>query len=246
MTKLVIRSISRNGLVDMWNAFMVQHARFTKNDIPISRMSQTIPKELIGWDEAKNLYKKLLKEDMNFKHPAFIHFYLDDQKFDGKKSSVWLYPYKALKIIKHFEGVITPDFSTNFDFPKAIKAFNTYRMRAFDCFMDLEDITHIHNVRWGTKETWKYCFDGIPEGSVVSIGTVASGLKQNVHHKLFEDGFTKMIEVIKPKTIIIYGSSNYECFNYAKKLGIRIIAFPSATSLAFKKKGGNKDEQGKQ
>ena len=239
MNKIIIRNFTRNGEHDMWNAFMVQNARFTKNDIPISKESFTIPEQLIGWDEAKSLYKKLIKENKEFKYPAFIHFYMDDQKFDGKKSSVWLYPFEALKVIKHFKGIITPDFSTYYDFPKFIKGYNFYRMRAYDCFMELEDIPYIHNVRWGTKETWKYCFDGIPKGSVVSIGTIASGLRKCENRKLFENGFRKMLEVIEPKAIIIYGSSNYSIINEAKTKGIKVVSFESKTSLAFKKKRGD-------
>lgn len=29
----------------------------------------------------------------------------------------------------------------------------------------------INNVRWGKKETFKYCFDGIPKNSIVAVGT---------------------------------------------------------------------------
>ena len=237
MNKINIRNITRDGTHDMWNAFMVQHARFTENDIPISNESSSIPKELIGWDEAKNLYKKLIKEDKNFKYPAFIHFFLDDQKFDGKKSSIWLYPTEALEIINHFEGIISPDFSTYFDFPMFIKGYNIYRMRAYDCFMEDEGIPYIHNVRWGTKETWLYCFDGIPTNSHIAIGTVASGLRKKENRNLFNEGFRRMLEILKPNVIIIYGSSNYGVIQDAIADGIKIISFESKTSLAFKKRG---------
>ena len=235
---MIINKI-RKGEHDVWNAFMIQNAFFTKNDIPISKESFSIPKQLIGWDEAKGLYKKLIKEDPEFKNKSFIHFYMDDQKFDGKKSSIWLYPKEALEIIRHYAGIISPDFSTNFDLPIFIKGFNIYRMRAYDCFMELEHIPYIHNIRWGTKETWKYCFDGIPTGSVVAVGTVASGLRRLENRKLFEDGFRKMVEVVKPKAIIIYGSSNYRVIKEARDQGIKIINFESKTSLAYKKNGGD-------
>ena len=238
MTRLFISNIKRKGTKDMWNAFMVQNAKFTKNDIPISGVSSTTPTMLIGWDEAKSIHKKMIAINKEYKYPAIIHFYLDDQKFDGKRSSVWAYPEKALQIIKHFEGIITPDFSTNIDFPKPIKGINFYRMRAYDCYMELEGIPYIHNVRWGSKETWKYCFDGIPTGSVVAIGTVASGIRKLENRKLFDNGFRKMLEVLQPKVIIIYGSSNYDVIKEAKAHGIKIVTFESKTSLAFKKKGG--------
>ena len=237
MIKVIIRMATRNGTQDLWNAFMVQEANFTENDIPISSPSTTIPQNVIGWDDAKAIYKKLILKDGNFSYPAFIHFYIDDQKFDGKTNSIWLYPKRALKIIKHFAGIISPDFSTYYDFPKYIKGFNIYRMRAFDCYMEFESVPYIHNVRWGTEETWDYCFDGIPKGSTVAIGTVASGLRKKENRRLFEEGFRKMIAILQPKTIIIYGSENYPVIQEAKDKGILIISFESKTSLAFKQRG---------
>ncbi|MBQ0071809.1 MAG: DUF4417 domain-containing protein [Spirochaetales bacterium] len=53
----------------------------------------------------------------------------------------------ALKILRHFSGVITPDFSTNQDFPEAIKIYATYRMRAFGSWLGCEGIEVINNVR---------------------------------------------------------------------------------------------------
>ena len=144
---------------------------------------------------------------------------------------------EALKIIKHFAGVISPDFSTYYDFPKHIKGFNIYRMRAFDCYMELESVPYIHNVRWGTEETWNYCFDGIPKGSTVAIGTIASGLRKKENRKLFDAGFRKMIDTLQPKAIIIYGSENYAVIQEAKNKGILIISFESKTNLAFKQRG---------
>ena len=100
-------------------------------------------------------------------------------------------------------------------------------------------ISVINNVRWGTEETWEYCFDGIPYNSIVAIGTVASGIKKLDNRPDFETGLFKMVEVLNPLTIIVYGSANYNCFKKLSDMGIQIISFPSDTSLAFEsKKGG--------
>jgi len=92
----------------------------------------------------------------------------------------------------------------------------------------------INNVRWNTAETWKYCFDGIPYGSVVAIGTVASGIHKLENRPDFEVGLFKMVDIVNPSAIIVYGSSNYSFFERLKNRGIEIISFPSSTSLAFK------------
>ena len=101
---------------------------------------------------------------------------------------------------------------------------------------DLVDVPIIHNVRWGTEETWDYCFDGIPTNSIVAIGTIASGLSRIENRQLFENGFNRMIEVIKPKAVVLYGSSKNEAIAAAKIKGITIVPFESRTSLAHQKR----------
>ncbi len=232
----------RNGCIDMWNAFMVRGAKFVMgSDIPICPCTaKDIPHKLISYVDAKHLHKKNSKSKPDYFIDTYVHFYIDDQKFDGSKSSIWLYPYKALEVLRHYSGVITADFSTNADFPDPIKRYNTYRMRALGFWLGSQGIPVINNVRWGTEETWCYCFDGIPYNSIVAIGTVASGLQKLGNRPDFETGLFKMVDVLKPHTIIVYGSANYNCFKILVGMGIRIISFPSDTSLAFvSKRGGS-------
>lgn len=234
--------LPRKGCIDIWNAFMVKGARFEcGSDIPIcSSADATIPLRLISYEEAKAICKQKRAAGIyDFFINAYIHFYIYDHKFDGKRSSIWLYPDKALEIIKHFAGIITPDFSTNADFPDPIKRFNTYRMRAFGCWMNQLGIPVINNVRWGTLETWPYCFDGIPQHSIVSIGTVASSIKLLSVRPNFEIGLFKMVKTLKPRAIIIYGSDRYSFFDKLKEEGIDIVSFPSKTSEAFARRSNN-------
>ena len=231
----------RSGCADMWNAVMVRGAEFVLgSDIPICPCTaKGIPKKLISYVEAKHIHKINLKSNPDYHIDAYVHFYVDDQKFDGPRSSIWLYPYEALEVFRHFAGVITVDFSTNADFPDPIKRYNTYRMRALGFWLGSQGISVINNVRWGTEETWDYCFDGIPYNSIIAIGTVASGIRKLENRSDFERGLFKMVEVLNPHTIIIYGSANYVCFKTLINMGIRIISFPSDTSLSFvSKKGG--------
>ena len=233
----------RSGCKDLWNAFMVEGADFSCHDIPLcpTCLPDGLPKELISFAEAKNLYNKEIRNgNKTFHHDAFIHFYCDDQHFDSSKNSIWLYPENALGIIQHFSGLITPDYSTYADFPDPIKRYNTYRMRSFGCWCASKGISVINNVRWGTPETWEYCFDGIEKNSVIAIGTVASGLKELDNRPDFYEGFIEVIRILTPKTIIIYGSSRYDVFNYAHETGIEIITYISQTNAAYHaRKGGS-------
>jgi len=225
----------RNGLQDVWNAFMLRGAKYSPNDIPLCPTTAAIlPTRLISFDDAKTIHKKEMRcGNTDYHVDAFIHFFIDDQKFDGKRSSIWLYPEKALEIIRHFSGIIAPDFSTYADFPEPLKLWNFFRMNAFGYWTGSIGIPTISNSRWGTEETWRYCFDGNPKNSMIAIGTVASGIHLLKNRPLFETGLFKMVDVLHPHTIIVYGSANYSCFDKLREQGIRIVSFPSKTSEAF-------------
>jgi len=214
---------------------MLEGATFSQNDIPLCpTTADSLPSRLISYDEAKAVHRNEMRRGNTDYHvDAFIHFYIDDQKFDGKQSSIWLYPEKALSVIRHFSGLIAPDFSTYADFPEPLKIWNFYRMCSFGYWIGTLGIPVISNVRWGTEETWRYCFDGNPQNSMLSIGTVASGIRLLKNRPLFEAGLFRMVDLLKPHTLIIYGSADYKCFNILRWKGIRIVPYPSKTSEAF-------------
>ena len=58
---MVKNNTVRRGCVDIWNAFMVQDAAFSLNDIPFSPVStDSIPEKLIAYDEAMSSNKCFL------------------------------------------------------------------------------------------------------------------------------------------------------------------------------------------
>lgn len=232
-----LRSPIRAGLIDTWawGASMLVGATYDEWDIPVCPTSiSVIPNHVISWTEAKALYKKKKRKgDADFYCDAFIHFYIDDAKFDGLLSSIWLWPKKAFRVIKHFGGVITPDFSTYLDFPLPVKFYNTYRMRTFGYWLTTKGMVVINNVRWGSRSTWSFDFSGIPKGSAVAIGTVGGSPRKLADRERFNKGFDEMLKNLQPTTIIVIGSANYSCFEKARALGIEVAAFESDTSLSY-------------
>ena len=231
----------RKGCKDVWNAFMVKGATFTGHDIPYCpTTARELPTDIITYEEARSIYKKEIeRKHRDFKHPAFVCFYVDDYKFDSTKG-IW-FGYKiALRVLKHFAGIVTPDFSTCQDFPEPLKFYNTYRMRAFGYWYGRQGGEVFNNVRWGTPETYDYCFNGIPKNDIVVIGTSGGSPRKLIDRKRFEDGLEEMVKRLTPHTIIVYGSANYECFEKLKEQGINIIDFPSRTAQRFE--GGKEDE----
>lgn len=226
----------RKGCKDIWNAYMTKDATFSSHDMPLCPTTATeIPHKIITWEDAKSIYKKNISINKNFKYDAFVCFYLDDYRFDGPHG-IWHDSKHALTVLSHFAGVITPDFSTYQDFPEPLKIYATYRMRLIGYWLGKNGIAVINNVRWGTDETYHYCFDGIPKNSIVCIGTVGGSPRKHIDRERFERGLYEMVRILHPHTIIVYGSANYECFDTLRTQNINIIAFPSHTSAAFAKR----------
>lgn len=71
--------------------------------------------------------------------------------------------------------------------------------------------------------------------SIVAIGTVASDIRRLDNRPLFEAGLMQMVETLKPKVIIVYGSANNDCFDRLAQSGIEIVSFPSERSESFKR-----------
>ena len=110
-------------------------------------------------------------------------------------------------------------------------------MRAFGYWYGtLKGGAVINNVRWGTSETWGYSFEGIPQNSIVAVGTVGGSPRSLNHRQCFDEGLFRMVEVLQPHTIIVYGSANYSCFKKLARDGIKIVPYPSKTALAFERR----------
>ena len=227
-------NIHRSGCRDIWNAFMCEGSRYGAYDIPsCPTTAQNLPNAIVTWEEAKAIYKRrLASENANFHEDAFVCWYIDDYKFDGPRG-IWHDSRFTLKVLRHFAGAITPDFSTNQDFPESIKIYNTYRMRAFGYWLGRNEISVINNVRWGTQETYRYCFEGIPKKSIIAIGTCGGSPRKYEDRERFEKGLDELVRVLCPHTIVVYGSSSYPCFDKLIDQGIKVVSFPSQTAQAF-------------
>lgn len=169
-------------------------------DIPTIRKEEGLhATKLIGFNYA------MTSEDKK----CGIHCFLDDYQIER----LWNTPERYLNILKKYECVLTPDYSLYMDMPMAMKIWNTYRSRLIGQYWQKEGIKVIPTISWAEKETYKFCFDGVEEGSIVAISTVGVHKESN-SLKLWKNGVDEMIKRINPLKIIIYGDRiNYEYLN---------------------------------
>ena len=149
-----------------------------------------IPEGIIGFNEAKTATNKSVG----------VHFFIDDYQFER----VWNTPEKYEKLLEDFDCVFTPDFSLYTDMPLAMKIWNVYRSRLIGQVFEDNGLNVIPTLSWAGEDTLDFVFDGLPEESVYAVSTV--GVMRNEDSMaLWIAGMKKAIEVLKPRTILLYG-----------------------------------------
>lgn len=171
------------GIIDNENASEFWQMPIIKND-------NFIPSKLIGFNYAKTTKEKNVG----------IHFYLDDYQFER----LWNKPEEYVDILKQYECILSPDFSLYMDMPMPMKIWNIYRNRLIGQYYQSQGIKVIPTLSWAEEETFEFCFEGIPKGSIVSISTI--GVKKNKEAlKIWRAGVDELIRRIEPSAILIYG-----------------------------------------
>ncbi len=153
--------------------------------------------EFIGFNYA-NTCKKMKDKG--------IHFFLDDYQF----LRLWTHPDKYIPMLGKFACVMSPDFSTYTDFPKALQIYNHFRKHWLGAYMQMYGIDVIPTISWSDKESFDWCFDGEPVGGAVAVSSV--GVMNSKERKaLFMDGYREMMERLHPETVLFYGQVPDKC-----------------------------------
>lgn len=186
-----------------------------KYQMPIIDNDNYIPKKLIGFN-----YAKTSKE-----RNTGIHFYLDDYQFER----IWNNPEEYVDILEKYDCILSPDFSLYLDMSYSMKIWNVFRSRLIGQYYQRQGIKVIPTLSWAEEETFEFCFDGIPKGSIVSISTI--GVKRsNEAMNIWKNGVDEMIKRIEPSAILIYGGKiDYDFKN------IRVIYYENEVTERMKK-----------
>ena len=178
--------------VNTYNLDLIKNSDITNDfwQMPKIINNNFIPDKLVGFNYAKT----------NKDKSVGIHFYLDDYQFER----VWNNPEKYLEILAEYDCILSPDFSLYSDMPMPMKIWNVYRSRSIGAFYQNYGINVIPTISWAEEDTFNFCFEGIPEGSIVSVSTIGVKEKDNAF-TMWKNGMNAMIDKIKPQTILVYG-----------------------------------------
>lgn len=163
-----------------------------------------IPKCNFSDDELENLlligFDKIKSDENNF--DRMVHFFLYDYKFE----SIWNKPNTYVEKLKNYKAVLSPDFSMYIEMNRTLKLYNTFRNRWCGAYLASKGIKVISTVNWGNEDTFDFCFDGIPKGSIVAVSTYM--VREHNNHsdqkEFFMKGYNEMLRRIEPSKIICY------------------------------------------
>lgn len=183
----------KNRFDDGFQAYLVEKANFT-GDIKMPEIidmnNTSIPKDLISYEKLRTSKNKR----------GYIHFYNHDKIFANFIADVNSYiPY-----LTEYDGVITPDCSLaigQFDY---LQMTNTYFNRAVGVYLQQHGIPIIPTIRWSDEDSFRYCFNGLPKNSIVAISTHGC-IKSNEQKRMFRIGLIKMLDILTPTDVIVYG-----------------------------------------
>lgn len=208
----------RDTTINQYNLFDYDDTRTDgKYNMPILQGVDHIPSDLQGFNYVLN------KPDTS----KGVHFFLDDYQFER----IWQRPDFYIEKLLDFDCVLTPDFSLYLDMPIAMQVWNIYRSRLIGQIMQDYGITVIPTVSWSTKDSFDFCFDGLPKNATLAVSTI--GVKQNKEQfQIWVDGMDEMIKRLSPIKIIVYGGK----VEYDYK-SIEVVYFDNATTERMKKNG---------
>lgn len=152
-----------------------------------------------------NLDFKIVSYANRVKHHGIgeaMHFFLDDYRI----LSVWKDLERVTHSLYKYDYLFAPDYSlfTDDDRFHNINRDSVYHSRFIAAYWQQCGYQVIPTASWGDANSFKYCFEGLPEHSVIAVCGI--GHDQDKSRKtLWHIAVNRLIEEKKPTTLVIYG-----------------------------------------
>lgn len=183
-------SIARKSQLD--NLHLKKFVNFVDGyEMPTLKACNIIPTSLVSFNAA------LTAKD----HNQCVHFFIDDYQFER----IWNLPDRYVECLRQFQCVIAPDFSQYTDMPYPQRMWNNYRGKFIGAWLQSQGVTVIPNVTWSLPDSYDYCFDGIPQQSVIAINSTGAA-RYGLTRFLWLKGYREALLRLRPLAIIRYGT----------------------------------------
>lgn len=160
-------------------------------DIPYIFPVDVRPEHLISFNQAMTF--------RGDKRNTGVHFFIDDYQFER----IWNHPKRYLSILKGFQSVFTPDWSSYLDTSLSLILWNHYRKQLIGQYFQNEGLTVVPTVNWAFQNSYRFCFCGIPKEGTIAV---SQGVYHHpVYRKIWERGINEAVRRLFPKKILFYG-----------------------------------------
>ena len=135
---------------------------------------------------------------INDKENAYktVHFFTYDWFFD----KVYENAADLAEKLRQYYALLSPDFSMFTDMPKALQIYSVFKNRWCGAYWQSLGLRVIPTISWGDESSFEFCFDGVEQGATVAVCTY---YRENCEEE-FMLGYNRMLEVIKPQSILCY------------------------------------------
>lgn len=144
-------------------------------------------------------FKNCTAKDVHCEN-KIVHFFLNDRELDR----IYRKPLKHVPTLVKYNAVRTPDFS-RFKERDEFGIINaTYKNRYVGALWSSYGIKVIPTIGWAGEDSFPICFEGVEQGSTVSISTLGIHSDRECVDA-FLTGFKQRKERIRPSKIICLG-----------------------------------------
>ena len=138
------------------------------------------------------------RSDGSLNNDKAVLFFIEDVRFNNILAEPWSY----FDWLSQYPAVATPDVSVNTDAPLVEQFLAVYQNRLIGAIWQKMGLKVIPTVSWAGLDSYPFCFRGIERGSIVTVSSL--GIKATRHTQEFVQGFTAMIEQVKPSVVVCY------------------------------------------
>jgi hypothetical protein len=145
--------------------------------------------------------------------------FTDRLKCDGKNQAlqcfkddyktlnpIWFNLERTTMSLKKFDYLFAPDFSMWRDLPtEQLNKYNVYRNRFVTAYWQKCGYKVIPVASWGGYDSFAYCFDGLPQDSVIAV-SFTGNRRTAMDLEYWRYGLKRLEDKINPTQIIIYGA----------------------------------------
>lgn len=141
------------------------------------------------------------RNDVEVSQNVTVTFFEDDYKF---VYSTWNNLDRTTYKLRVYNTLLTPDHSLYVDMPDAFNIYQVYCSRFAGAYWQNCGFNVIPTASWGSVDTFKYCFLGLPHNSVIAVCGIGVDWCAAAQ-ELWCMAIRELILQLSPTLIIVYG-----------------------------------------